>query len=64
MSWKSSKQHTTADLMTEVEYMVTSDAAKEAMWLKKFIADLSVIPIISDTIPLLCDNNGGIAQLK
>ena len=64
MSWKSFNQHTTADSMTEVEYMVTSDAAKEALWLKKFVANLGVIPIISDPIPLLCDNNGGIAQLK
>ena len=52
VSWKSSKQPTIADSMTEAEYIAASDAAKEAVWLKKFITDLSVIPTISDPIPL------------
>ena len=64
MSWKSSKQPTTADSTTEAEYIAASDAAKEAVWLKKFITDLSTVPTISDPIPLLCDNNGAIAQAK
>ena len=62
VSWKSSKQPTTADLTTEAKYIVASDAAKEAVWLKKFITDLGVVPTISDPIPLLCDKNGAIAQ--
>ena len=64
VSWKSSKQPTTADSTIEVEYIATSDAAKEAVWLKKFITDLGVVPMISYPIPLLCDNNGVIAQVK
>ena len=64
VSWKSSKQPTTADSTTEAEYIAASDAAKEAVWLKKFITDLGVIPTILDPIPLLCDNNGAIAQAK
>ena len=64
MSWKSSKQPTIAYSMTKAEYIAASDAAKEAVWLKKFITDLGVVPMISDPIPLLCDNNGGIAQEK
>ena len=64
VSWKSSKQPTTADSTTEAEYIAASDAAKEAVWLKKFIIDLGVVPTISDPIPLLCDNNGAIAQAK
>ena len=62
MSWKSSKQPTTADSTTEAEYIVVSDAAKEAVLLKKFITDLGIIPTISEPILLLCDNNGAIAQ--
>ena len=31
VSWKSSKQPTTADLTTEAEYIAVSDAAKEAV---------------------------------
>ena len=64
VSWKSSKPPTTADSTTEAEYITPSDAAKEAVWLKKFITDLGVFPTISDPIPLLCDNNGAIAQAK
>ena len=64
MSWKSSKQSTTADSRTEAEYITVSDAAKEAIWLKKFITDLGVVPMISDPIPILCDNNGAITQVK
>ena len=62
--WKSSKQPTTADSTTKAEYITASDAAKEAVCLKKFITDLGVVPTISDPIPLLCDNNGAIAQAK
>ena len=64
MSWKSSKQPTTADSMIEAKYIAASDATKEAVWLKKFITDIGVVPTISDPIPLLCDNNGAIAQEK
>ena len=64
MSWKSSKQSTTVDSTTEAEYIAASDAAKEAVWLKKFITDLGLVLMISNPIPLLCDNNGAIAQAK
>ena len=32
--------------------------------MKKFITKLGVVPSISEPIPLLCDNNGAIAQAK
>ena len=32
--------------------------------MKKYIIDLGVVPTISNPIPLLCDNNGAIAQAK
>ncbi|KAK8556223.1 hypothetical protein V6N12_002634 [Hibiscus sabdariffa] len=41
-----------------------SEATKEAVWIKKFISELGVVPSISDTIELYCDNNGAIAQAK
>ena len=41
-----------------------SGTAKEEVWLKEFITDLHLVPTISDPIPLLCDNNGVIAQVK
>ncbi|KAG8472923.1 hypothetical protein CXB51_035047 [Gossypium anomalum] len=64
VSWKSSKQSTVADSTTEAEYIAASEAAKEAVWIKKFITELGVVPSISDSIELQCDNNGAIAQAK
>ena len=62
--WKSSKQHTIADLAYEVEYIVASDAAKEAVWLRKFIGKLVVAPSLKHLVPLYCDSTGAIAQAK
>ena len=64
ISWKSSKQETIADSTTELEYIATSEAAKEAVWIKKFITKLGVVPSIVHPILLYCDNNGAIAQAK
>ena len=52
------------DSTTEAEYIAASDAAKEAVWIKKFINELGVVPSIVGPIPLYCDNNGAIAQVK
>ncbi|KAK9024988.1 hypothetical protein V6N11_064889 [Hibiscus sabdariffa] len=64
VSWKSSKQDTVADFTTEAEYIAASEAAKEAVWIKKFVTELGVVPSISDALELYCDNNGAIAQAK
>ncbi|KAJ9541897.1 hypothetical protein OSB04_028403 [Centaurea solstitialis] len=48
----------------ESEYIATSDAAKEAVWMKKFITDLVVVPSIRDPVEIYCDNEGAIAQTK
>ena len=44
LSWKSSKRTTIADSMIEAEYIIDSDSTNEAVWLKKFITNLDVIP--------------------
>ncbi|KAK8583636.1 hypothetical protein V6N12_067899 [Hibiscus sabdariffa] len=41
-----------------------SEAAKEAVSIKKFVTELGVVPSISDAVELYCDNNGAIAQAK
>ena len=64
ISWKSSKQSTTADSTTEAEYIAASEAAKEAVWIKKFITELEVFPEIENGITMFCDNTGAIAQSK
>ncbi|KAI5408298.1 hypothetical protein KIW84_054209 [Lathyrus oleraceus] len=63
-SWKSSKQDTVVDSTTNTEYIAASSAAKEAIWIKKFISELGIVPSIVDPIGLYCDNNGAIAQAK
>ncbi|KAK8701528.1 hypothetical protein V6N13_019915 [Hibiscus sabdariffa] len=52
VSWKSSKQGTIADSTTEAEYIAASEAAKEAVWIKKFVTELGVVPSISDAMEL------------
>ena len=64
MSWKSSKQSTIADSTTESKYIAASDAAKEAVWIRKFVSELGVVPTIADPVTLYCDNSGAIAQAK
>ncbi|OWM63208.1 hypothetical protein CDL15_Pgr010608 [Punica granatum] len=64
VSWKSSKQETVADSTTEAEYIAASNAAKKAVWIKKLVTELVVVPSIADLVELYCDNNGAIAQGK
>ncbi|KAK8957861.1 hypothetical protein KSP39_PZI000571 [Platanthera zijinensis] len=64
VSWKSSKQDTTADSVTEAEYLAAGEAAKEGVWMKEFLTELEVVPSISGPVDLYCDNTGAIAQSK
>ena len=62
VSWKSSKQGTIADSTTEAEYIAASEAAKEVVWIRQFIAELGVVPSTSKAIDLY--QHGAIAQAK
>ena len=62
--WKSSKQHTVADSVCEVEYIIASNVVKEAVWLQKFIDKLKVASSIDGPILLYYNNTGAIAQAK
>ena len=64
VSWKSLKLDTVADSTTDAKYIAASEAAKEAVWIRKFITELGVVPSIADPIELYCENNGAIAQAK
>jgi hypothetical protein len=64
VSWKSSKQETTTDSTTETEYIAASEAAKEGVWIKKFVTELRVVPSASGPLKLYYDNNRAIAQAK
>nr|GEU66310.1 hypothetical protein [Tanacetum cinerariifolium] len=56
VTWKSSKQDTSADSTCEFEYIGAYEASKEAIWMKNFIGDLGVVPIVQDPIEIFCDN--------
>jgi hypothetical protein len=56
-SWKSSKQDTIADSMMKVEYIAASEAAKEVVWIKKFVSELGVVPSASSPMDLYCDSS-------
>nr|GFA70906.1 putative Gag-Pol polyprotein [Tanacetum cinerariifolium] len=45
----------------EAEYIAAFDASKEAVWVRKFISGLSVVPTIEEPISMYCDNTGAIA---
>ena len=52
------------DSVCEVEYIAASDAVKEAVWLRKFIIELEVVPSIDRPVLLYCDSSSAIAQAK
>jgi hypothetical protein len=53
-----------ADSTTEAEYTAASKAAKEGVWIRKFLFELGVFPSVSSPLDLYCDNNGAIVQAK
>ncbi|GJT90354.1 hypothetical protein Tco_1079199 [Tanacetum coccineum] len=60
VDWKSSKQSTTAMSATKAEYIAASEATMEAVWIKKFISGLSIIPTINKHIKMFCDNSAAL----
>nr|GEY32240.1 retrotransposon protein, putative, Ty1-copia subclass [Tanacetum cinerariifolium] len=61
VDWKSAKQSIFATSSAEAEYIVALDASKEAVWVRKFISGLGVVPTIEEPISMYCDNTGAIA---
>ena len=48
----------------EAEYIAASEAIKEAVWMKKFIMNLGVVPKNEGSVSLYRDNTGAIIQAK
>ena len=46
------------------EYVAACEAAKEVVWLRKFLSDLGVVRMEQVPITLFCDNSGVVAQSK
>ena len=64
ISWRSIKQSCIVDPTMEAEYVPACEAAKEVVWLKKFLSDLGVLRMQQVPITLFCDNSGAVAQSK
>jgi hypothetical protein len=45
----------------EAEYIATSKAVMEAIWIRNFVSELSDVPSASNHVDLYCDNSGAIA---
>ncbi|GJS88745.1 hypothetical protein Tco_0771381 [Tanacetum coccineum] len=60
IDWKSIKQSIFATSSAEAEYIAASDTSKEAVWVRKFIYRLSLIPTIEEPIKMYCDNTRAI----
>ena len=62
--WRSVKQSCIADSTMEAEYVAACEAAKEAVWLRKFLIDLEVVPDAEQPMTLFCDNSGAVANSR
>lgn len=62
ISWNSKRQPTVALSTTEAEYMATTQAAKEAIWLRQLMADIGCVQ--EKTTTIMSDNQGSIALAK
>ncbi|GKE25382.1 hypothetical protein Tco_1436894 [Tanacetum coccineum] len=64
VTWKSLKQDTVVDSTCESEYIAACEASKKAIYMKNFIGDLGVIPIVQDPIEIFCHNKNAVALTK
>jgi hypothetical protein len=48
----------------EAEYIAASEAAKEGVWITKFLSKHDVFSSVSSPLDLYCDKNRAIAQAK
>nr|GEX04222.1 retrovirus-related Pol polyprotein from transposon TNT 1-94 [Tanacetum cinerariifolium] len=60
VDWKSTKQSIFVTSSAETEYIAACDAFKEAVWIRKFISGLDVIPTIEEPIKMYYDNTEAI----
>nr|GFC57764.1 hypothetical protein [Tanacetum cinerariifolium] len=64
IDWKSIKKSIFATLSTDAEYIAIFDASKEAVWIRKFISGLGVVPTTEEPINMYYDNTGAISIAK
>jgi len=62
VSWASRRQEAVATATLDAEYMAAADAAKEAVWLRRFTADLRLLH--QPSVTLFIDNNSALRLSK
>ncbi|KAL8099710.1 hypothetical protein AgCh_032098 [Apium graveolens] len=62
--WRSVKQKCISNSNMEAEYVAASETAKEAIWFRKFLLDLDVVPNLPRQIMIYCDNIGAVENTK
>ncbi|GJS29174.1 zinc finger, CCHC-type containing protein [Tanacetum coccineum] len=62
--WKSTKQSIFATSSMDAEYIAAFDASKEAVWIRKFISGLGIVPTIEEPISMYEINTVAIAIAK
>ena len=58
------KQDCIANSTMEAEYVAAAEAAKEAVWLRKFLLELGVVSAAGKSIVMYCDNSGAVTQCR
>ncbi|TYK09437.1 retrovirus-related pol polyprotein from transposon tnt 1-94 [Cucumis melo var. makuwa] len=61
---RSVKQGCIADSTMEAKYVAACEAAKEVVWLRKFLTDLKVVSNMTKPITLYYDNSGAVANSR
>ncbi|GJY21911.1 zinc finger, CCHC-type containing protein [Tanacetum coccineum] len=60
VDWNNTKQSIFATSFAEAEYIAALDASKEAVWVRKFISGLGVVPIIEEPIKMYYESTESI----
>jgi hypothetical protein len=64
VAWKSKRQPTVALSTTQAELLASTDAGKEAIWLRQLLADLQLGPADGDPTTIKNDNMGAVQLAK
>ena len=64
MVWRSIKQSCNTDSTMEAKYKAACEVIKEAVWLRKFLIDLEVVPDAIQPMKLYCDSSGAVQILR
>ncbi|KAH6836230.1 plant intracellular ras group-related LRR 3 [Perilla frutescens var. hirtella] len=64
ITWRIIKQKYIDDSTMEAKYVATSEAAKEAVWLCRFLVCLGVVSDLPKTITIYCHNSGAVENSK